>query len=136
MAERTTEARVIAATWRFMQARGGWEGAIEPTDAISQDLLIFGIDVDDFVQELLNEFGDVVHTIPWLYYTDQTNSYRGCRALFVAPILIPWMLLKKAVMGSDSLSVPDPTSFPHRLTLREIAAAIDAGGWSKDWQSR
>jgi len=124
----------MAATWRFMDGRGGWEGSIELDDAIGQDLFILGIDTDDFVDELEREFGEVVWTIPWAYFTDQTGSYRGCAACVMMPLLIPWMLTKKMILGSESLSRPHPKDFPHRLTLSEIAAAIDEGGWPKDWR--
>ncbi|HET7709615.1 MAG TPA: hypothetical protein VFK50_08815 [Sphingomicrobium sp.] len=125
----TTEERVIAATWRFMEGRGGWDGSIEPDDAVCQDLMIFGIDVDDFVWELEEEFGPVVWTIPWGDYTDQTNSYRGCRACVVAPFMIPKLLIEKVIFGDQMPSRPHPKDFPHRLTIKEIAQAIEAGGW-------
>jgi len=134
MTETSTEKRLLAATWRFMEGRGGWVGSIELDDAVCQDLFILGIDTDDFIGELEKEFGAVVWTIPWAHFTDQTGSYRGCAACIVMPFLIPWMLIKKLILGGGSLSRPNPTDFPHRLTLREVAAAIDAGGWPKDWQ--
>lgn len=134
MAKTATEQRLIAATWRFMEGRGGWEGQIDLDDSVCQDLYILGLDADDYVEELDREFGDVVWTIPWAHFTDQSGSYRGCSACIVAPFMIPWLVLKNILVGDRSLSGPDPKDFPHRLTLREVAAAIDAGGWPKDWR--
>jgi hypothetical protein len=132
MRQEGTLDRLIKLTERHSADRPG-NFPLGPDSAISQDAYIFGIDVDDYVAELEKEFGPAVWTIPWLDYTDQTLSARGCRACIVAPFLIPWLLIKRAIFGSESLPHVDPKNFPHRLTLRDIADAIDAGGWPEDY---
>lgn len=114
--------------------RGGGDEAVSLDDAVCQDLMIFGVDVEDYVSELESEFGEVVWTIPWAYYTDQRGSYRGFTACLVMPVLIPWALLKRIFPGLPGLNPPNPRGHPHRLTLQEVAEVIDAGGWPKDWQ--
>jgi hypothetical protein len=133
MTEAATGERLLIATRRFVKDRGGDGDEIQLDDAVCQDLLIFGIDVDDYVAILELEFGPVVGTIPWLHYTDQTLCSRGCRACVIAPFLIPWILFKKLAFGPESLPRADPRNYPHRLTLRQVAEAIDAGGWSEDY---
>ena len=133
MAPSNVEQRVLDATRRHLEGRG-WKESVELDDAVCQDLLIFGIDVDEYVGELNSEFGEIVWTIPWGYYTDQTGSYRGCRACVVAPFLVPWMLFKKVAFGAETLTMPNPKNFPHRLTLRQIAQVIERGGWPIDWR--
>jgi hypothetical protein len=132
MQQEDTLDRLIKLTERFAAGRPG-NFPLGPDSAISQDAYIFGVDLDDYVAELEKEFGPVVWTIPWLLYTDQTGSARGCRACIIAPFVIPWMLLKKLVVGPESLHFPDPRHHPYRLTLRQIADAIDAGGWPEDY---
>ena len=134
MAEATTEERVLEATRRYLERRGDTSEDVQLDDSVCQDLMIFGVDVEDYVDELESDFGKVVWTIPWAYYTDQRGSYRGCMACIVAPVLIPWALLKRVFPGFPGLNPPDAREHPHRLTLREIAAAIEAGGWPQDWQ--
>ena len=129
MTDSATETRVLAATRRYLAERGGGEPSINLDDAVCQDLMIFGVDVEDYVEELEKDFGPVVWSIPWGHYTDQTGSYRGCGACLIAPFLIPWMAFKTAFFGAKSLNQPHPREHPHRLTLREVAAAVDAGGW-------
>jgi hypothetical protein len=125
--------RLIKVTERYSLDRPA-NVPLGPESAISQDAYIFGIDVDDYVADLEKEFGPVVYTIPWLDYTDQTGSVRGCRACIVTPVILPWMLLKKLVLGPESIKIPDPRHHPYRLTLGQIADAIDAGGWPKDYR--
>ena len=124
--------RLIELTERHSKGRPG-NFPLGPDSAISQDAYIFGIDLDDYVSELEAKFGPAVWTIPWLHYTDQTGSARGCRACIVAPVVLPWMLLKKLFLGAEALKMPDPRNHPYRLTLRQIADAIDAGGWPEDY---
>lgn len=132
MAEDGTLDRLIKLTEKHSVGRPG-NFPLGPDSAISQDAYIFGIDVDDYVDELEKEFGPVVRTIPWLYYTDQTGSARGCRACLLLPLVIPWMLFKKLIFGPNSLSRPNPRNYPYRLTLRQIADAINNGGWPEDY---
>ena len=132
MAKGDTLDRLIRMTEEHSAGRPG-NFPLGPDSAISQDAYIFGIDVDDYVTELEKEFGPVVWTFPWLHYTDQTASSRGCRACIVAPFVVPWFLFKKLVFGPESLPRPDPKHHPYRLTLRQIAEAIDAGGWPEDY---
>jgi hypothetical protein len=132
MPQEDTLDRLIRLTEEHSAGRPG-NFPLGPDSAISQDAYIFGIDVDDYVAKLDEEFGPVVWTIPWLAYTDQTASSRGCRACIIAPVIIPWLLFKRMVFGSESLPLPDPRHYPHRLTLRHVAEAIDAGGWPKDY---
>lgn len=96
--------------------------------AICQDAYIFGIDLDDYVDAIENEFGQVVLQIPWLRFTDQTASFRGCAVLLVPPWLL-WRLVSWPFRGGRFLPHPDPLKFQHRLTLRHIAAVIDRGEW-------
>ena len=127
-----TEQRVLDATKRHLIERGGAEDVrVALEDAICQDLMIFGVDVEDYVAELEKEFGKVVWSIPWLHFTDQEGSYRGVRACLFIPFLIPWMILKKALWGSSSLKSTSPREHPHRITIAEIAEIIDAGGWQE-----
>jgi hypothetical protein len=132
MAQEDTLGRLIKLTERYAAGRP-CNFPLDSESAISQDAYIFGIDVDDYVADLEIEFGPAVRTIPWLHYTDQTASSRGCRACIVAPFLIPWLLFKKLVFGPESLPRPDPRNHPYRLTLRQIADAIDDGGWPEDY---
>ena len=124
--------RLIRRTERFAADRDS-NLPLGPESAISQDVDLYGLDVDDYVSELEEEFGSVVRTIPWLHYTDQTGSVRGCKACVVAPVWIPWILLKVAFLGKASLKLPEPENYPRRLTLAQIAQAIDDGGWPQDY---
>ena len=124
--------RLIRITERFAKERPS-NLPLGADSAISQDAYIFGIDVDDYVNALEKEFGPVVRSIPWLHYTDQTGSARGCRACIVIPFIVPWIFLKKFVLGPESIRIPEPKQHPYRLTLQQIADAIDAGGWPKDY---
>ena len=131
MEQKDTLSRLIELTERYAAGRPG-NFPLGPDSAISQDAYIFGVDVDDYVGELEQEFGPVVYTIPWLVYTDQTNSARGCRACLAIPIIVPWLMLKSLILGRKNLG-PDPRQHPYRLTMRQIAEAIDAGGWPEDY---
>lgn len=136
MRQSDIEKRVLEATRRYLAERAGEDPTAVSAaldDAVCQDLMILGVDVEDYVWALETEFGDVVWTIPWLHYTDQTNSFRGCGCLMVPPWLV-WRLMKKLVRGGTVMDCPHPRDHPHRLTLREVAAAIEAGGWPKDWR--
>ena len=132
MKQGSTLDRLIKLTERYSSGRPA-NFPLGPESAISQDAYIFGIDVDDYVAELEREFGQVVYTIPWLLYTDQTNSVRGYRACLAIPVLVPWLILKRIILGRDGVGGPDPKSHPYRLTLNHIAEAIDAGGWPEDY---
>jgi hypothetical protein len=123
----TTE-RVLDVTRRFLQRRGGDDAQLTAASAVCQDAMIFGIDVDDYAHSLEAEFGPIVRDIPWLRYTDQTSSFRGCGC-----ILVPFWLLShvpaKLLKGESLIARPDPRNFPRRLTFGHVAAVIDAGAW-------
>ena len=129
-----TEERLLEATRRYLSARSEEDlQSINLDDAICQDLDIFGIDVDEYVWALEEEFGSVVWTIPWLHYTDQTSSFRGCGCLAFPP----WLLMqfaRKAIRGGPALPLPRPKEFLNRLTLRDIASTIDRGGGARGWR--
>ena len=128
--------RLIELTRTFDAERGGTGGvagpdAIVPDSAVCQDLFIYGIGVDDYVSALEDEFGPVVREIPWLTYTDQTSSFRGC-GIAILPFWLIYRLARKLVKGGPVFPGPDPFNHPHRLTLREIAEVIDQGAWPSD----
>lgn len=78
-----TEKRVAA-----IMSRNGYQLAvaeITPETAMAQDARIDGIDVDDFVTELHEEFGPIIGDVPWLIFSDQRNSARGCIAVMGVP---------------------------------------------------
>ena len=128
------EQKVLSATRRHVEARGGsWPSEVKLDDAVCQDLMIFGIDVDDYVGELEIDFGKVVWTIPWLHFTDQTSSFRGLGCFLFPPWLL-WRLLRRLVASGPIIPRADPKNYPHRLTLREIAKIIEEGGWPKGQQ--
>jgi hypothetical protein len=129
-----TEQKVLNATRRHLQARGGdWDSQIGLDDAICQDLMIFGVDIEDYVGELEEDFGKVVWTIPWLHFSDQTSSFRGGGCLFFPPWLV-WRLVRRLFVPGPIIPRADPRNHPYRLTLREIAKIIDEGGWPQDRQ--
>ena len=128
------EEKVLDATRRFLESRDGEPGPIGLDAAVCQDLLIFGVDVEEYVWALEEEFGKVVWTIPWRHYTDQTSSFRGCGGCL---LFWPWLVLqfiRKILRGGPVIPRPHPREHPFRLTLREISEAIEAGGWSKEWR--
>lgn len=98
--------------------------------AVCQDAYIFGIDVEDYVAALEKEFGPIVWEIPWLNFTDQTSSFRGCGTILVFPWLL-WRCLMLLIRGGPLIPRPDPRGFAPRLELRHIAAVIDRGEWFK-----
>lgn len=127
----TTLDRLMEITRTFDAERGGIGGVVGPDSAVCQDLLIFGIDVEDYVWLLEDEFGPSVSEIPWMTYTDQTSSFRGC-AVAIAPLWLVYRLGRKLVKGGPVIPKPNPRLHPHRLTLREVAEVIDQGGWPSD----
>ena len=98
--------------------------------AVTQDALIYCLDVDDYVSGLEETFGPIVREIPWLLYTDQTSTHRGCLPaipfLLVALARLPLLLIGKPVIPG-----PDPRNFGPRLTLGHIAYVIDQGYWTE-----
>ncbi len=93
--------------------------------------MIFGVDVEDYVGELEEDIGPIVWSIPWLYYTDQTSSFRGWGCLLAPPWILGRMV-RSLFAGGPVLPRPHPKDHPNRMTLREIAEIIDAGGWPQD----
>lgn len=91
----------------------------EPYSAFEQDLRISGDDVDYFIENLENRYGDWVWTWPWQRFA-QTNE--GLSALF--PVILIWQLATWPFRGSFEY----PTKF-ERLELRHIAKILEAGEW-------
>ena len=123
--------RLIRVTEEHSTGRPG-NFPLNADSAVSQDAYIFGVDVDDYVTRLEAEFGPAVWTIPWLHYTDQRYSHRGWQACIIAPFLVPWLMAKGALVGRKAIA-PDPVNHPYRLTLRQVAEAIDNGGWPEEF---
>lgn len=124
--------RLIELTNQYLGNRGDPDAAFiaSPTSAVCQDCFIYGVDVDDYVCLLEEEFGPVVRHIPWLAYTDQTSSYRGC-AIALFPLVTICRAPLKLFFGRSLVPAPDPRHFGPRLTLRHIAHVIDEGHWSE-----
>ncbi|WP_326524213.1 hypothetical protein [Sphingomonas sp.] len=120
-----TEARVAQAMGEF-----GCLPVAEITrdTAMAQDAYIDGIDVDDFVGVLHDEFGEVIRDIPWLSFSDQRASFRGC-----AVALLPFWLIARVFVrpsGESILARPGEVAYP-RLTVGHIAQVIDQGYWTQ-----
>jgi len=129
MPEETTLQRLIGVTEKFAEGRPG-NFPLGPHSSISQDAYIFGIDTYDYFGELEAEFGPVVREIPWMEWTDQTDSYYGCAGCFF-PIILLARLIAWPLTRRPLLPVPDPKSFPRRLELNHIAKVIDQGYWDE-----
>jgi hypothetical protein len=121
--------RLVVVTLRYLSERS------EPSDsnvtadsAVCQDLLIFGIDVDDYVGLLEEEFGKVVYSIPWGRFTDQTASFRGCGCIQF-PFWLLWRLVRAAATRQPVIPRAKPRDHPERLTIAHIAAVIERGQW-------
>jgi hypothetical protein len=102
---------------------------IRAETAMAQDALIEGLDVDDFVRDLAQEFGDFVREFPWARFSDQRASFRGCIQIASVPI---WLLVRLVHRrpGEPVIPVVDSSGLP-RLTLGHIAKVIDEGCWSE-----
>lgn len=122
--------RLIDVTTKFIEERGHPDEnvVLTPASAVCQDAYIFGIDVDDYVNALSSEFGQIVHQIPWGHYTDQTSSFRGCGCLLVPPWLL-WRLVRWPLVRGSIIPRADPRNFPFRLELGHLAKVIDRGEW-------
>lgn len=120
-------ARVIAITNDF-RGGGASDSGFNSETAVCQDAMIWGIDVDDYVDQLEAEFGNVVRKIPWLHYTDQSFSFRNFEVLFI-PFAIVWRLIRWPFLNEPLVRVADPENHPNRLTLSHIASVIDKGEW-------
>jgi hypothetical protein len=129
MAEGDTLERLISVTEKFAADRPG-NIPLGAHSSISQDAYIFGIDTYDYFGELEAEFGPIVRQIPWMEWTDQTDSYYGCAAccfpLIILGRLVAWPLTRRRLLKS-----PDPKEFPRRLELGHIAKVIDQGYWEE-----
>ena len=129
MPEETTLQRLIGVTEKFAEGRPG-NFPLGPHSSISQDAYIFGIDTYDYFGELEAEFGPVVREIPWMEWTDQTDSYYGCAAgcfpLILLARLLVWPFTRRPL-----LKHPDPKGFSRRLELGQIAKVIDQGYWEE-----
>ena len=127
-----TEEKVLGATRGFLIERGGDpQMSLSLDDAVCQDLMIFGVDVEDYVGELEKDLGPVVWSIPWGHFTDQTSSFRGCGILFFPPWFL-WRSVRSLVVDGPIIPRANPKQHPHRLTIGDIASAIEAGGWPVD----
>ena len=122
--------RLIALTNRYLEHWGHPDGEWQLTahSAICQDAYIFGIDVDDYVYELEEEFGKVVLLIPWLRFTDQTASARGFGCLLF-PFWLMYRLARLPFTGGPVIPESDPKNFGPRLELGHVAAVIEKGEW-------
>jgi len=98
---------------------------ITPATIMATDARIDGIDVDDFVADLEAEFGPIVREIPWLRFSDQRASFRGC-ACVIAPF---WLLWRAMLYPINREWVPLPNGAVEPLTVGHIARVIDAGYW-------
>ena len=87
--------------------------------AISQDIRMFGDDVEDFAEALANEFGDYVWQWPWHRYAELSE---GLGVGFLPALL--WQLATWPFRGSFEY----PSQF-ERLELGHIAAVIEKGQW-------
>ena len=122
--------RLLAVTRAYLDQRGHPDPDFELSaeSAVSQDAQISGIDVDDYVEDLAAEFGPIVYQIPWLRFTDQEGSFRGCGCL-----LVPFWLLKRIAIsfyrGERVFLPPKADNFGPRLEFRHIAAVIEKGQW-------
>ncbi|QPQ55796.1 hypothetical protein IC614_04195 [Allosphingosinicella flava] len=98
---------------------------IAPETAMSQDALIDGIDVDDFVWDLEAQFGSVVWSVPWGRFSDQTTSFRGCGCA-----LLPfWTIWRVFWWPFEGRLIPLPKEAEERLTVRHLAKVLDEGAW-------
>jgi len=115
MTEGDTLKRLIDVTERFVAGRPG-NFPLHSHSSISQDAYIFGIDAYDYFGELEADFGPVVREIPWMEWTDQTESYYGCAAgcfplvlltrLFAWPFTVIAMPNRPSLGDSPSDSIP------------------------------
>ncbi|HEX6218463.1 MAG TPA: hypothetical protein VFZ35_04235 [Sphingomicrobium sp.] len=124
-----TLARLIELTEKHAEGRPS-NFPLGPNSAISQDAYIFGIDLDDYVQKLHEEFGPIILEIPWLNYTDQSDSYRGC-AVAMFPFILLGRLVAQPITRRPLLRRPNPKAFPDRLELAHVAKVIDQGYWEE-----
>ena len=120
--------RLVTLTRRFLRDRGGPEVPIDERCSVCQDLLIFGIDVDEYIGVLEDEFGKVVREVPWGRYTDQTASFRGVGCL-AFPSWLFWRLLRWPFSAGPVIPRPDPRRHPDWLPLAHLASVIDLGRW-------
>jgi hypothetical protein len=120
-----TEARVAAIMTSPERALSFDE--IKPDTSMSHDARIDGIDIDDFAHDMHQEFGAIVYEIPWLRFSDQRASFRGCGCLML-PFWLVWRLIVRA---SGEPMLPPPNGGDERLTVRHIARVIDQGFWSE-----
>lgn len=128
--ERETLEKLIQITNEFRSYSNdiGDQNSFGPNTAICQDAMIFGIDVEDYVAELENEFGEFVWQIPWGNFTDQTFSFRGCGTALL-PFHLIWRMIRWSFVGGEIIPKPDPKNFPKRLELAHIAKVIDQARW-------
>lgn len=98
---------------------------ITPATIMATDARIDGIDVDDFVADLEDEFGPIVREIPWLRFSDQRASFRGFGCV-IAPF---WLLWRAMLYPINQEFVPLPNGGEEDLTVGHIARVIDAGYW-------
>lgn len=128
----TTLERVINITEKFLQIRGHPDDdfVVTASSAVCQDAYIYGVDVDDYVDEMEGEFGDVVWIIPWLRFTDQAAAFRGW-GILIFPFWLVGRIASWPFHMGRIIPAPDPRTFGHRLEFEHIAKVIDAGQWSE-----
>ena len=128
----TTIERVINVTEKFLQIRGhpDEDFVVTASAAVCQDAYIYGVDVDNYADDMEGEFGNVVWIIPWFIFTDQTASFRGWRTI-IFPFWFVGRIASWPFYLGRIIPVPDPKNFGPRLELEHIAKVIDAGQWSE-----
>jgi hypothetical protein len=119
--------RLIEITEEFSRGRPT-NAPLTAKSAVSQDAYIFGIDVYDYAKELEAEYGGVVDEIPWLQWTDQSDSYYGC-AVGCFPFIFLGRLLAWPITRAPLLKRPDPKNFPRRLELGHLAKVLEQNYW-------
>lgn len=98
--------------------------AATPESALTQDLGITGLDVDDFALKLAERYGEWVADWPWHRYTDlnEGTDVRGCLLLPFLPLMLLYRVLRRRVLFPQDGELG-------RLELGHIAKVLEAGEW-------
>ena len=105
-----------------------WMGAphAEPSSAVTQDLGIYGDDVDDFALKLAERYGDWIADWPWDEYADLNEgvSPLGCLMLPLFPITIALRIIR----GQPIIGAKHGANLK-RLELHHVAHVLERGEW-------